>query len=337
MRSHHHRAVTDAREAALGSARRTILDIDSPPSEASPDWGRDVTIAVTTYDRPCCVARLLRSIRRHYPYLAVIVSDTSREPLFDDGTEVAAGIRWLHPPRQFGHTAAVSRNHLVDHVHTPFIFLCDDDQFFTPSTDLPRMHAFLCQNVFDLVAGGQGRHGYGAATFDQRGTVLYQRFGMHHGFVDTGVVACDRVENAFLARTQAVRDVQWNPALMSIEHDEFFIRASRSGMRIAQMGRAYVGHDRRCETTSARSAKVASTVLPIHVDRHYRRAQLGVPAPRRRQAPDVREIERQCLAELGITAIRRRRSRVAAWQLRRQLERNEELPSLHAPVDQVGR
>jgi hypothetical protein len=249
-------------------------------------------VAVTTYDRPCCVARLLRSIRFHYPFLDVVVSDTGSEPLFDEGTEVVPGIRWLRPPQQLGHSAALSRNHLVGHVFTPYLFLCDDDQFFTPSTDLPRMHAFLCHQAFDLVAGGQGRYGFGAATFEQRGTVLYQRFGEHHGVVETGVVACDRVGNTFLARTEVLRDIQWNPKLMSIEHNEFFVRASRSGTRIAQMGRTYVGHDRRCETTSARSAQLASVVLPIHVDRRYRRQQLGVPRPRRHQARDVQDIER---------------------------------------------
>jgi Glycosyltransferase like family 2 len=335
MRVRRRQVVTRDREAALVSARQAISRLEASPSEPAPSWAREVTVAVTTYQRPCCVARLLQSIRLHYPFLRVLVSDTGGEPLFDDGTEVAPGIQWLQPPTEFGHSAAVSRNHVLRHVQTPYLFLCDDDQFFTPGTDLPRMHAFLHHESFDLVAGGQGRLGYGAAIFHERGTVLYQRFARHHGLVDVGVVACDRVENTFLARTEVVRQVQWDHRLLSIEHDEFFIRASRSGVRIAQMGSTYVGHDRRCETVSARSARLVSTVLPIHVDRHYRRQQLGVAAPRRRQAEDVRNAERRCLAELGLTEIRRERSPVAAWQLRRELDGNGAQQSPPVSVDQV--
>src|SRR4029079_12963075 len=123
-------------------------------------------------------------------------------------SEIYPGILWLQPPRHLGHSAAASRNFLSQRVETPLLFLCDDDQYFTPQTDLERMHSFLERSAFDLVAGGQGRHGYGAATFTQRGSVLHQRFSRHHGSVAAGVVACDRVENTFLARTDALRAVQ---------------------------------------------------------------------------------------------------------------------------------
>ena len=103
------------------------------------------------------------------------------------------------------------------------------------------------------------------------------------------------------------------------------------------MGSTYVGHDRRCETVSARSARLAATVLPIHLDRHYRRQQLGAPGPRRRQAADVRNTELQCLAELGLTEIRRERSPLAAWKLRRELDRNARLQLPPERVDQADR
>jgi len=303
----------------LADVRRALVALPPFRAECAPWWAGEVTVVATTYERPWCVLALMRSIRLHTPWLRVLVSDTGREPLFPCGTQVDSGLRWLAPDADAGHNVSVSRNFLLDRVETPFLFLADDDHTFTSGTDLARMHSFLVRSGFDLVAGAQGRRGYGAAVFERRGFVLVERFNRHHGVVEPGVVRCDRVENSFLARTDAVRAVRWDARLVGREHDEFFVRAAAGGLTVAQMGGTWVAHARSCETATGVAAGLLGRVLPIHVDREYRRHQVGARRARRRRSLEVRSAERACLAELGVTAIRRRRARLRRWLLRRQL------------------
>lgn len=309
------------RDAAGAAARTAVSSLPTFRLVGAPPWAADVTVIVPTFERPRCLARLLESVRNHHPYLRVLVCDSSRRSLFDHGEQVDGGLTWYRLPRDLGHCVGAARNFLVDLVGTDYVFLSDDDHVFTASTDIARMHGFLTRRRYDIVAGAQGEGRYGAAVFVQRGSVVYELFHRHHGVVEPGVVRCDRTENVFLARTQALCRVRWNERLFASEHDEFFLRATRAGLRIAQMGDVHVGHDRNCETCSNRLWAVLRAVAPVHPDRGYRRAQIGSAGRLGRRTKGVRDLERTfCLESDGVTAVRQVRAPMRGRRLRRELE-----------------
>ena len=54
---------------------------------------------------------------------------------------------------------------------------------------------------------------------------------------------CDRVENFFLARTQSVRELSgWDERLKVAEHQDFFLRAQRAGLKVGYTPLAGVDH-----------------------------------------------------------------------------------------------
>ncbi len=235
---------------------------------------RSITAIIKAFERPTCVARLIVSIRCFYPELAVLVCDDSKQPLYPDASEPTPGVRWLTLPYEAGHTLGAGRNYLVDRAETEYVFLCDDDHEITSGTRLRAMWEFLEASGYDLVGGSQGDEDYGTAIFEKRGDRMIQRFHAHRGQIAPDVVACDRVSNTFLARTASLRQVRWQPQVYAHEHADFFIRASAAGLRIAQMGRTWVGHDRACEPGHGLLGKLLGTLLP-HRDGRYRLKRMG--------------------------------------------------------------
>jgi hypothetical protein len=284
----------------------------APAPEA---WIDDVTVLVKTFERPRCVVRLIQSLRAHLPEgLRALVCDDSREPLFADGDEPVPGVSWRTLPFAAGHTLGAGRNFLVDRTPTPFFFLCDDDHTFNPHTRVGRMHRFLRGHGYDIVGGAQGAHDYGAAVFERAGGICYQHFYRHRGLVAPCVVACDRVSNTFLARTAAVARIRWEERVYAHEHADFFLRAAAAGLKIAQMGRTWVGHDRGCEPARGWVGTVFGRWL-AHRDGRYRNLRLGGDGGDRHARRRAAELyRRHVLDRHGVREIRdvsRRRDRRA--------------------------
>jgi hypothetical protein len=280
----------DARtRAALAAARARIGALPSARAEG-PEWLREITVIVKAFERPQCVATLLESVRRFYPSLAVLVCDDGREPLYADGVEPAAGVRWFTLPFAAGHTLGAGRNHLLRQVATPLFFLADDDHVFTRHTRLDVLRAVLNRHALDLVGGSQEKGDLGAAIFEQRGDVVYQRFYEHRGVLEPGVVRCDRVSNTFLARTERVREIGWEERVYAAEHADFFLRATRAGLRIALVGYVHVDHDRTQETVRGWLGWLVGRWLP-HRDRFYARLRRGG------DGVDAAELERKFVLE----------------------------------------
>ena len=257
--------------------RQAIFDLSSSNylTNYEGEWCKDVSIIISTFERPRCPLNLLRSIRQYYPTISILVCDSSKLPLFEDKQEIPVNIHWFTLPYENGHTVGASRNHLVKMCKTKYFFLCDDDHVFNKYTDLARMYKFLENSDFDIVGGCQGKNDYGTAIFQQEEDIVYQHFYQHHGLVEKGVVHCDRVSNSFMARTGSVFNVLWEDRVYAGEHAEFFLRASKAGIKIAQMNNTYVGHNRNCETATGITGKIFGWVL-AHKDRKYQHQRDGI-------------------------------------------------------------
>ncbi|HEY1794426.1 MAG TPA: glycosyltransferase family 2 protein [Opitutaceae bacterium] len=284
------------KESPLIRARRQIRALAGIP--ATRGWEKEVTVIVKTFERPACVAQCLASVRRHYPSLAVLVCDDGREPLFGEGEEPSPGILWTTLPYEAGHTLGAGRNHLVDRVRTPFFFLADDDHVLGPHTRIDVLHAALGRHSLDICGGSQGKGDYSFAVFEEGDGVVRQVFNVYHEELEPGIVRCDRVPNSFLAGTEAVRRVRWEERVYAAEHTDFFLRATRAGLRTALVGYVYVDHDRSCEERSGLLGKLLHRWLP-HSDRSYARQRGGAG-----QGRSPRELEEEfVLKKNGVRAI----------------------------------
>ncbi|XP_057412959.1 beta-1,4 N-acetylgalactosaminyltransferase 1 isoform X2 [Balaenoptera acutorostrata] len=174
----------------------------SPPLGAQYNISALVTIATKTFLRYNRLRALIASIRRFYPTVTV---------------------GWF-----------AGRNLAVSQVTTKYVLWVDDDFVFTARTRLERLVDVLERTPLDLVGGAVREISGFATTYRQllsvepgapgRGNCLRQKRGFHHELVGfPGCVVTDGVVNFFLARTDKVREVGFDPRLSRVAHLEFFL------------------------------------------------------------------------------------------------------------------
>ena len=203
--------------AALALEERWFAATGAPVRPLSPGM---VTAVIKTFQRPRRCAALITSIRRRYHDLPIIVVDDSRSP------GDYPGCRHVRLPFDSGLSAG--RNAGIAAVETEYFLNLDDDFLFCSKTRLGEALEILERHrEIDLLAG----------------VVIDLPLLITHDFRDAGLfptsaearippgtrigpaVVMDKVPNFFLAKTNAVRSVGWDPALKMIEHADFFTRA----------------------------------------------------------------------------------------------------------------
>ncbi|KAM7115978.1 beta-1,4 N-acetylgalactosaminyltransferase 1 isoform 5-T9 [Molossus nigricans] len=144
------------------------------------------------------------------------------------------------------------RNLAVSQVTTKYVLWVDDDFIFTARTRLERLVDVLERTPLDLVGGAVREISGFATTYRQllsvepgapgQGNCLRQRRGFHYklsGFPDC--VVTDGVVNFFLARTDKVREVGFDPRLSRVAHLEFFLDGLGS-LRVGSCSDVVVDH-----------------------------------------------------------------------------------------------
>jgi len=202
----------------------------------------DCTALVKSLLRPVSLERLLASLRQYCPDLAILVADDGpacdREPVARVCDHHGARVLWL--PHDVG--LSVGRNVLVDACATPFFLLLDDDFVVLPDSHIPALVDEVRAGRFDIAAGtvlhwGQPTHYEGY--MERQGRHLHMRPVQHPV---TRPVAVDLAFNFFAARTEAVRRVRWHDALKLCEHQSFFLRCQRAGVRVGYVPAAQIDH-----------------------------------------------------------------------------------------------
>ena len=207
------------------AAFHAVLKTQIAAASLLPRWGRadelgQVTALIKTFKRPGACARLVASVRRLYPAMPIVVVDDSRSPRPIRGTTSVI------LPYDSGVSAGRQAGLL--HVKTPFVLNLDDDfLLFAASHVGAALSALQDQPELDLVGG----------------RVIDLPLFISHDFRDAGlhpteaqskirpgtrlgpVKILDKVPNFFLARTDAVRAIGWDPRLKRLDHADFFTRA----------------------------------------------------------------------------------------------------------------
>ncbi len=209
---------------------------------------REATIAVKTFQRPEALLRLVSSIRRFYPDIAVHVVDDSEHPL----EPVPDGITryWHEPFNSLGVSAG--RNLGLRHVETEYVVFCDDDMVFERRTDLGKMLRTLVSTRFDVVSCmwmdhepwhsvPRGFRRY-EGTLDVEGRTLVHRLGATRGTVD-GLPVFDIVHQFFVASAERLSQDPWDPRMkVAGEHVDFFLGLKARGLLSTRLPDVVVHH-----------------------------------------------------------------------------------------------
>ncbi|XP_059924446.1 beta-1,4 N-acetylgalactosaminyltransferase 1 [Gadus macrocephalus] len=186
-----------------------------------------VTIATKTFLRYDKLQDLIDSVRKYYPTVTIAIADDSEHP------QTVSGPYIEHYIMPFGKGWFAGRNLAVSQVTTKYVLWVDDDFIFSSSTKLEKLVDVLERTTLDLV-GGAVREATGyTSTYrqtisiepgQQEGDCLHMRRGFHHAIAGfPGCVVTDGVINFFLARTEKVQQVGFDPRLARVAHLEFFI------------------------------------------------------------------------------------------------------------------
>ena len=107
----------------------------------------NVTIVIKTFQRPYCLQSLVRSIRKFYQRIRIVVTDDSREQLSPVFPEIS---EYYHMP--YGSGLSAGRNLALEKVKTRYFLLADDDHVFTRKTSLEKLSTTLEQTSFGIVS-----------------------------------------------------------------------------------------------------------------------------------------------------------------------------------------
>ncbi|XP_051995986.1 beta-1,4 N-acetylgalactosaminyltransferase 2-like [Xyrauchen texanus] len=189
------------------------------------DVNSKVTITTKTFLRYVELQVLIDSIRKFYPKIKIIIADDSLKPKSVIGENIE---QYIMPPAQ-GWFAG--RNLAVSQVSTKYFLWVDDDFLFLNKT---RIESFVeimeAIPELDIVGGAvSGNQYYFKFEYDEGdeqdgGCLKRIKNGYHQplaGF--DGCFLVDGVVNYFLARTDAVRRVGFDPFLKRVAHSEFFM------------------------------------------------------------------------------------------------------------------
>ncbi|XP_034000421.1 LOW QUALITY PROTEIN: beta-1,4 N-acetylgalactosaminyltransferase 2-like [Trematomus bernacchii] len=226
------------------------ITIKQPQPPVLYDMGKDinsqVTIITKTFLRYPELNALLKTIREFYKDIEIIIADDSIKPEKITGPHIQHFIM----PQAKGWFAG--RNLAVSQVTTKYFLWVDDDFLFTKLTKIEELVKVM-EAVPELdVLGGKvgGDQFYFSLIYEEgdevEGGCMYRKSrGKFHslpGYPQCSVVS--GVVNFFLARTDAVQRVGFDPKLKRVAHSEFFMDGLGSLM-VATCGHVSVSHQAR--------------------------------------------------------------------------------------------
>lgn len=179
-----------------------------------------LTAVIKTFERPRELRRLVRSIKRLYPDVAIVVADDSRRPSIIDGVET------IHLP--FSSGVSAGRNAALRCVKTPYFLLLDDDFVFTRETRLAEpLSVMELTPKIDILGGVVvNLPDFSTTDYSTAGLFPTSRLPLFEpGSMVGGLPVRLKVPNFYVGRTDKVREVGWTDELKFVDHLDFFTRA----------------------------------------------------------------------------------------------------------------
>lgn len=199
---------------------QNFLDSLKPAAPSNSELLNELTIVVKTFERYKTLARLLRSIRKYYPSVKIVVVDDSLHP------KEVKGVEKITMPYNSGISAG--RNAALGCVATKYTLFLDDDFVFSRKTKIEdSLYLIDSDSRIDILGG---------KVIDLPFFTIhdYSKIGLYPtnsqpvapiGSKISGLPVYDKVPNFFICRTDRVKKVGWDNQLKKIEHADFFTRA----------------------------------------------------------------------------------------------------------------
>uniref|UniRef100_UPI00398E3975 beta-1,4 N-acetylgalactosaminyltransferase 2-like n=1 Tax=Pristiophorus japonicus TaxID=55135 RepID=UPI00398E3975 len=203
--------------------------VRQPPMLRLHDPGPDsninslVTITTKTFLRYHKLRILIDSIRRFYPNMTIIIADDS------DITEKVEGPHIEQYIMPFAKGWFAGRNLAASQVTTKYMLWVDEDFLFTKETKLEKLVDVLENTNLDVVGASVDGNRFQFKMWYEEGNVddgdcLFSKSGSFHpldGFPNC--VVTSGAVNFFLARTEKILSVGFDPRLARVAHSEFFV------------------------------------------------------------------------------------------------------------------
>lgn len=179
----------------------------------------DLTIIIKTFERDYSAKRLIRSIKKKYPSISIIVVNDSKTPKQFDGV-----MNLIMP---FDSGISAGRNAALKSTKTKYFLLLDDDFVFSRRQNLGLLIEQMNQHKEIDILGGRYIDLPFYITHDFHEHPINTK---NNAKIPTGTLignnkVVDKVQNYFIGRTEQVKNVLWNEKLKTLEHTDFFTRA----------------------------------------------------------------------------------------------------------------
>jgi len=207
----------------------------------------EVTALIKTFLRDEYLFTCVSSLRRHYPYMKIIVADDGHCSNEKEARLKESGVsEYIALPWNQG--VSRGRNILIDACGTPYFLVGDDDFYYTEETRLGDMVRMM--EVADL-AGGAVRYcdtlQHYEATLEwvpeSKGLIhreINRNYKMHEGI---RYADAELTFNFFIAKTELARKIRWEDSIHVIfEHEDFFMAGCLRGMKVVYCPNSIVTH-----------------------------------------------------------------------------------------------
>lgn len=225
---------------------------------------QDMSIIIKTFERKDVLATLLDSIRKQGITNRILIADDSRVPYRDEILEAFTDLNIAYYVLPFDSGLSAGRNYLIEQVKTPFFLLCDDDFCFDARTDFEKAMTLLKERGIDIISGNlynyysdTGPIGKMIAAFQKNTDYGFPQTYVGIFVVDDGervqtaiktkafdgFFEAEIVHNFFIGKTDAVKSIGgWDSELKLNEHEAFFLRAKRQGLKVGHSGEWGIRH-----------------------------------------------------------------------------------------------
>ncbi|XP_055513236.1 beta-1,4 N-acetylgalactosaminyltransferase 2-like isoform X1 [Leucoraja erinacea] len=257
-----------------------VILIRVPPMirlfDPGPDNSIDslVTIVTKTFIRYHKLRILISSIRKFYPKIMIIIADDSKV------TEKIEGPYIQQYTMPFAKGWFAGRNLAISQVTTKYLLWVDEDFEFTQETKLEKLVEVLEKTNLDLVGAPVSQDVFAFKLWyeegDDEGDCVFSQNGSFHpldGF--PGCVVTSIVVNFFLAKTEKVWSVGFDPRFARIAHTEFFIDGIGS-LLVGYCTNVKVGHQKKGEKDKALNEVENKYAAFRRLDRNEFRSRLDM-------------------------------------------------------------
>lgn len=189
----------------------------------------NVTFIFKSFERQSMARRLVRNILKYYPDVRIVIADDSRNPLVINRPNVEI----INLPFNSGLSVGIAA--ALNIVTTPFVIRVDDDELLTLKSNFHKQLRFLKQHPEVDLIGIQAC----SAPFPkspEKSAKDYFRFTMDYAFkpliiphmtqLDETHLVVGKTANIFVAKTDCIKKIGYDPKIRMLDHNDFFMRAA---------------------------------------------------------------------------------------------------------------